>query len=71
MECSFSDEAAMTLGRDSETEGKIVALVHEYIGLASAAFVSLTRNPEAVEIRAAGKTVTVDRELTHRVEQYC
>ena len=78
MEISISDEAATAIGSASETGGygsetekKISALVRAHIGFPSIVVVSLARNPDHVEISGAGKTVTVDRQLTHRVEQYC
>jgi len=67
MELGISDTDAKTLGLNSVVKEKIVALVHKYIGHASAVSVTVTEEPVGVQLKTGVGTITVDRALNKQI----
>jgi hypothetical protein len=69
MEFSISDEAAKEIGLDSVSKARIVKLVHQYLGLASTAYVTLVHDPVGVKVQTANGSIILNRALTQRIDE--
>ena len=67
MEFSISDDAAKDIGFNSLAKARIAELVHEYLGLASMAYVKLSHDPVGIIIETANGSIIVNRALTQRI----
>jgi len=68
MELGISDKDSEALEMSPAVKDRIVGLVHNYIGCASAVSIEIVEEPAGVRLETGLGTIVVDRTLTNRID---